>query len=510
MTLSAERIGPLVWLGVALAAATLLGYFLASDAYFAFITTLAVLLLALLPYHSQIAVVLSISTFGAAFIVPFFPGRPYLWEMSALLGWSGMVVTVAMRRFKSDSGAIIRENGWLFFGLIGYCAVLVATMMYRGVGFRIFGGDTMGGRFYFQQLVCAIFPFLIISIRPDEKLLTRLIILQFLLSSTFLVSDFAMSYAPQQLYPLFQFFEVTGDSSFHARKAMVSEMRRFQSLMLTGQGLLLLFLVFYKIRDFLSEKGVYLLPLVTVVLSFSLLGGYRILLIFMFIIVLVTAYAQRIYTVRNVLLMGGGLIMGLAGLYLVADQLPIAAQRAVSFLPGISIQQVALDDGSGTIATRTMMREIGLKMIPDYFWVGRGFSIAATEDYSVLYDPTGVTAHANQGRFYNGFIGLMVNTGVFGTLFMAVILFAGSRIAWRVIKAVRFLGVEDTFLRICSIMGGFWVSSVVIFLFLHGDSEYAMKTFSLLLGVLIVCDYHLKQRMLKSSQHENPPSNGRP
>jgi len=73
----------------------------------------------------------------------------------------------------------------------------------------------------------------------------------------------------------------------------------------------------------------------------------------------------------------------------------------------------------------------------------------------------------------------------------------GTTLAWRVIKRVRILGSNDIFLRLAGIMASFWVANLITFLFLHGDSQYAMKSFCFQTGVLIVCDYHLKMRMLK-------------
>jgi CHASE2 domain-containing sensor protein len=103
---------------------------------------------------------LAIATFSSALILPLFPGRPYWWEFAALLGWSGVAMTVAMRQYAPDFAQRVRANRLLFIGMIGYCLVLFVTMYYRGVGLRILGSGQVGGRFYFQQLTCIIFPIL--------------------------------------------------------------------------------------------------------------------------------------------------------------------------------------------------------------------------------------------------------------------------------------------------------------------------------------------------------------
>ena len=89
----------------------------------------------------------------------------------------------------------------------------------------------------------------------------------------------------------------------------------------------------------------------------------------------------------------------------------------------------------------------------------------------------------------------MINTGIFGTLFMLMFMLAGSRLAWSIVRHLRAHGCADNFARVSCIVAGLWLSNVLAFLFLHGDSEWAMKTFSLQAGVLLVCNYHLSKRL---------------
>src|SRR5207249_3250137 len=155
--------------------------------------------------------------------------------------------------------------------------------------------------------------------------------------------------------------------------------------------------------------------------------------------------------------------------YALADRLPLAGQRAISFLPGIKISEEARLDGAATLETRRMMRKIGLEMAPQYLWMGRGFE-RIMDDYSYLWDQTGITLHVNQGIFFNGTIGLLVNTGLFGTLFMMLFLGAGTVLVSKVIKKLRRVGCEDLFTRMCTVLAGFWMANLIAFLFLHGDS----------------------------------------
>ncbi len=484
----------LFWFSLIALAAIASGYFLAANVWLMAFGFTGFLWLLLLPYHSILSVYLSVATFSSALIVPLFPGRPYMWEFAALLGWSGLIITISMRKYAPNFNRETRENRWLFVGLIAYVAVLVITMFYRGVGLRILGSDQMGGRFYFQQLTCAIFPWLFIMSRLDEKLLLRLYILQCLFTVTYLISDFVLSVAPEGMFFLLQFFELSGDAVNFEMQASRFGIRRFQSLYIVSSGLFCLTLIMFSLRDFFSRKALLLIPALIGILGLGLLSGHRYLAIIVVGVFVFCAYAQRFFAMHNVFAGGATLVLVLFCLYGFADRMPLAVQRALSVLPALSIDKQAKQDGDATFETRRMLRKIGMDLIPQYFWTGRGFGLSTT-DYSWQWDPSTITTHVNQGRFFNGFIGLMVNTGVFGTTAMIIFLAAGTVLAWRILSFLRLYGCEDYFSRMCAVVSGLWIANAFAFLFLHGDSEYAMKTFSLQAGMLLACHVQLRARL---------------
>jgi len=493
------RIQQVFWFGLIAVFALGLGYFLAQAPILVVLGMGALLWLVLLPYHSKLAVYLAFATFNSALILPYFPGRPYMWEFAGMLAWTGLVITISLRQYRKDFARLIEPHKWVFIGSVGYCLVLLVTMFYRGFGFRILGSEVMGGRYYFQQLVCAIFPLLFVLVKFEERTLVKLFYMQCALTMTYLISDFAFSVLPAQFFFLLQFFELPGDAINFEWQSRTMGIRRFQSLYVVSNGFFFLLLVWHRAKDFFSLKGVYLLPMTLGVFGVGLLSGHRYLVMIVVVSLVFILYAQRFYDVKNTAIACGLLLMALVVAYGAAERLPLAAQRALSILPGISVHAQARDDGVGTLDTRRMLRTHGMAMIPNYFWLGRGFG-QAPSDYSMNWDPTALTLHINQGRFYNGFIGLMVNTGIFGTAFMLLFLLAGCHLAWRVMAILRQVGCEDHFTRMCSVIAGLYMANVIAFLALHGDSEYAMKTFSLQTGVLLVCHYFLKQRAAAAAE----------
>lgn len=493
------RLQQVFWFALILLSAIAVGYFLATDFWFLAFLTSGFLWLLLLPYHAKLSIYVAVATFSSALIVPLFPGRPYLWEFAALLGWSGIVMTVAMRQYSADVMDTIVKHRWLFIGAFGYCLVLIVTMMYRGFGLRILGSGQVGGRYYFQQLSCVVFPLLFAMCPPKERTLVRLFLIQCILTTTYLVSDFVLSKAPEKLLYLLQVFELSGDAVNFEMRAERFGIRRFQSFYVVGLGFFLLLLVRNSLRDFFTRRGVIALPAALAVLGLGFLSGHRYLAVIVGGVLIMLAYAQKFVTMRNVFVTVSVISLTLIVTYLAADRLPMAAQRAISFLPGIQIDQQAQIDALSTLEVRRTLRRVGMEMAPQYFWIGRGFGLSSV-DLSWQWDPTTITGHINQGRFYNGFVGLMVNTGFFGTVFMLMFLLAGVFLSFRIFRNLRVLGWDDDFLRLCGLMAGLWVANTIAFLLLHGDSEYAMKTFSLQAGMILVCHRHLERRMAELNQ----------
>jgi hypothetical protein len=290
------------------------------------------------------------------------------------------------------------------------------------------------------------------------------------------------------------FFEIANDAMNFEISAMRFGIRRFQSLAFFGTAMVMLLLAFNNLREYTGRRAIWLLPLTLLLSAVAVTSGHRVVVLTLSGTFLVVAIAQRFLHLGNLfrmLLLATALI---ATVYLTVDLMPQSAQRAVSFLPGLQVDTQAKVDADLTWNLRRELFRIGFRMIPDYFWIGRGFHKYMTD--VAPYHPQQQTLmfHLDQGVFYNGFIGLMVNTGVFGTLGMLLFLYGGTRAAVRIVLYLRREGCEDTFARISAVSAGLWFTGVFLFLFLHGDAETALKTFSLRAGLLIVCDHLLHKR----------------
>ena len=327
----ALRLQKLLIFSIIMLLVLVLGYMLADDAFFAAFAFGGLAWLMLMPYHATLSVVCAVATFSTALILPFFPGRPFIWEAAALLGWTGCVLVFSFRQYRDGMWDSIFEHKWLLLGVAGYCGVLVFTMMERGVGFRTMGGSQMGGRFYFQQLTCAIFPLLFMMVRLKEEQIRKLFIIQCALSATWVISDVIYSNAPG-LFNILFFLEVPGDARNFEMERMKMGINRYQSLAFVSIGFLWLLLIKNKLNDFLTTKGVWLIPASLVIVGAGLLSGHRYTVVIILLVLVFMVIAQRLITIRNALTGSLALALGLTISYGFAERMPLAAQRALSVL----------------------------------------------------------------------------------------------------------------------------------------------------------------------------------
>jgi O-antigen ligase len=454
--------------------------------------------LLLLPYHAQIATTVAMVTFASGFILPGFPGRPFVWEAAAMLGWTGVAVTIALRQYSAEASKLVRRHWLLFAGALGYCAVLVTLMYFRGVGIRVFGGSQMGGRIYLQQLLCAIFPLLFVLRPMGEERMVKLYVIQCLLSVSFLPADLVFAYGGKVLEPLLYVLDLPNDGVNFENQAMQFGIRRFQSFFFLSLSFYCLLLTWRRFEDYLNRNAIWMWPSTILILGLGLLGGHRNLILFLAFVIVITAWAQRFYTV--VRLLGVLLITGLIYLTVATNirEMPLSVQRALSVVPGLDVDRQASDDGQATLEGRRTIRKAGLEVAKDYRWIGRGFGKPKDVSLSGQVDMTQM--HVDSGIFYNGTVGLLVNTGLPGTVTMFCFMGAGSWLAFRNLRHVRRHGAEDMFSRMACVLSSLWIGQVFSFVFLHGDAEFAMRTFGIEAGMLLLCDHNLSLRTTAAQQ----------
>lgn len=493
-----------VWIALLLGA-VIFGFYMTSNTPLLVLGVAGLGWLSTLPYHGRLCIILGITTYGSALMVPLMPGRPFIWEVAALLGCSGIFMTFALRKYAPDFGENFRRYRWVLLGAIGYALVLLYLMRTHGLGLRISGGDRMGGRVYIQQLACSSFPIMMAMIRFPEGSLLRLFIVHLFLSFTFILSDIALAIG-SEMYWIFYILDLANDAVNFEFGSEVTGIRRFQSFSFVAVAMLQLLLIVVPMRKIFSKSAIWVVPALLAIAALGLPGGHRGVLVLLAGILLLTSWSQGIWSVVRLTGMALLLALFLGVVYAIGNTLPLAAQRTLAVLPGIKLDPVAVDDARSTLDGRATMRSVGMSLIPHYLWRGRGFGPTTEPVPFYGFDPYGTIAeHVNFGRFYNGPIGLMVNTGVPGTLCLLGMVTATSLVALRTMRFCRQNGVEDRFLRFASVNASSWMVNVFVFFFLHGDSEFAMNTFGLHSGLVLAADWAVRVRQRQTTTAKVTP-----
>ena len=486
-------------IGVGLAFALLLfAVLLGSVQVLALMGFLAVVWALTLPQHAFIALTLGSVMMNASLLVPFVSGRPFFWEASLLLSLSGLPLMFAMRRGAPDLGKRLRCFRWTFIGLAIFLVVITALIKVRGFGLNVLGQGQVGGRAYITQYLGAFFPFLYMAVPTNRPMLVRIYVVQCLMSATFIVSDLALAAGTGPLWFLLSFFGLSTDSLAFEMQSLEGGIRRFQSIAFITRDLNYIILCLYPATRSLTVGSVLRGLLIFGLLALGALGGHRVSLMILPAVMIISGYAQRTLTVGKIFLGIAVVAAGLTVAYGTARQLPFAAQRMLSVLPGIEIDPIAQLDADNTAIGRETMRRVAFDIMPHFLVVGRGLGFVP--DVGGLYmhnelDTYGIVErNLESGAFYSGAPSLLVNLGIPGTV--GALLFLGSvtLVALKNLRFIRRHGCSTSFERLASHVSALWSVQVVIFLTTTGDAGFLMTTFGLLSGLVIATHWHLVRR----------------
>ena len=465
------------------------GVTLADSPYLVFAGLAGLLYVGTLAVNAPVLAWLVIALQPAALIVPFFPGRPFWWELCALLAWPSLLAHFLVNREKLEALQFDRLERRALVALGGYLAVLVGLMLYRGVGFRVLGGTQMGGRFYMQQVILAVVPVLMIAANLSRKQLLWATVVGWSMSLTYLVSDFSFSMGGGVMQRILYFIEVPTDAVNFVVGYEVTGMRRYQSLWFVAAAGLACTWTLAPLKDLLGRYVLIAGPIMLGLLALGLGSGHRTLLILTVTTLVFLTLFQRFWNplraVVGVLAITGAVIV----LYAMADQLPMPVQRSISFLPGIRVQELAEHNAVDTLNDRIGILKLAINDVPRYLLLGRGFGMERIDQLpgDIVQDNI-LTGYIN-GYFYNGTLGLLLKTGLPGFLFSSLFVWWSSRMALELVRLVwrRTVQEQTWFDRFCILVCAQWFSLIVFFYLTHGDASLWMQDFALPAALIMIC-----------------------
>ncbi len=343
--------------------------------------------------------------------VPGLPGSLYLFHLFLLFAFGIGLLNNAIQKNNRRGFSLAQKSAMLFM------LNIFVIMYFRGAGLRIFGGDQWGGMRYVELLT----PFLLLFLNPPfvytVKEWKRIMMLFMMFSSLPLLSEIVFLASGGRLYHVYYVikFNMSTINSYLA-EMRGAEVVRFQTATRIATLFVITSLVLYRT----NVRKIYFV--ITYILGVVLVGisGHRSisldLIVLSWIVFLISFWKQRwVYIIISAFC--GVLLVGFV--YIFASELPANFQRAVSFLPGISISEAARQDAMITIDWRLNIWNEGMNEIknnPGFLILGKGLTYSAAEYLALQLFDFHYWWAILTSNYHQGALSLLIVTGIPGLI----------------------------------------------------------------------------------------------
>ncbi|HVM61204.1 MAG TPA: hypothetical protein VMV72_10090 [Verrucomicrobiae bacterium] len=309
------------------------------------------------------------------------------------------------------------------------CAVMTLTFLVHPVGLRSLGAETVGARPYFNLFIacCACW---VLARQPDSYTHVSRIPLWIMAGMTIATSLPLAAHIFPSLTPYVWFVSGNVDVTNYLEDIRVvtamsgEHVRRLTELGPFGLMLIQCLCAYYLPRSLLNP----LRPrfyLFAIGLAAVLLAGYRNTLLFAFATLVLASWFRGGW---RELVLGGAIGALTLGFVLVGQgrfyELPMPAQRALSFLPGKwaePVKEEAEDSNARLDWWRQMLQEGVIKN----WWIGDGFGLSEM-DYELLHGHSITEFAALSGAFHNGPLTAIRYAGVTGLVAFYALMLAAA------------------------------------------------------------------------------------
>lgn len=367
--------------------------------------------------------------FGGALMFLPLPVTPR--ECMILMSGGLFLVLIALKRLRVK--LVFDYLDILLFANVAY----VGTVFFRNpVGVAALGSETVGGRPYFNIAISLVAYWVYIHVRIGPKLAIWLPLLTIGAGLAETCLNLLTKFVPGVAAVILPFYSGVDTSRMLAGyrgEAVETTRVRYGNLSDLGFRLIQTLQGFYKPLTLLSP--VYFWRFLAFVAGFAmvLMGGFRTRIFHVGLFFILATWVRQggFSAIRATLLACVGAVAVVSLSYYV--QLPFAAQRALSFLPG-DWEKEAADDARGSTEWRRQMWAEMLEGDPNWTknkWLGDGFGFSA-RDLRIMYSDilgeggfiggTATEAQKITGAFHNGPLSAIRYVGMVGlVLYMALL-----------------------------------------------------------------------------------------
>lgn len=416
--------------GLCLPLAVLLGYLLAepfeSSKMGVVVLFLSVLITPLLMrWHHPLLVF----SWNSVLAFSFLPGRPPVWLFVTAVGF---VFVLLNRCVNPDARMLI--GGSVPKALLCIALVVAVTALATGgVGIRVMGSATFGGKRYIM-LIASIMGYFVLTgsrVPPSRAMIYTGL---FFLSGLSSILSSVASLGEGKLDLLYYFLTrdyvpVNGSSGAEYDS---SGMMRVMGITNACSAVCLFMLARFGVSRILDLANPWRLGLIVLFLGAGLCGGSRSFVGVLGLIFAIGFFLEGLYRSRSMLtLLFVGLLGGMC-LLSFTTRLPLSVQRSLSFLP-IEISPAAKQDAQGSVEWRLEMWKTLIPEIPSHLILGKGYAIQPGDLYMANMNAAqgfglgtaDVSAFA--GDYHNGPLSVLIPFGIWGALAFGWFLFAAGR-----------------------------------------------------------------------------------
>ena len=346
-----------------------------------------------------------------------------------------IVATCALITYRIISGISMRQKMHLLDRVLlvnlGY---LMVTLVIHPVGFYSFGSEMIGARSVFNIGMAVVAYWILVRLPDSPRIASRvpLFVLAGALGITALhLASYVFPSLPRALPYLYAAVDIT---TFYQSPTLFGEVPRYQRLGDGGAAIVLVLCAYKSPRTLLNlfRPYPYLLLLGFVGI---LASGFRSILLWSTVCVCLSAWLHREWReMISVAIVGACLllmvVLGHGRLY----EIPLPAQRAMSFLPGKWSAAVTEEAESSIEVRFQWWRDIIKEDIIKNWWVGDGFGTRLEDVASVEAGKSGLVGMTTLGSFHSGPLTTIRYCGIFGLILFYVLTITCAVVAVRCVR----------------------------------------------------------------------------
>jgi hypothetical protein len=462
---------------VCLPLAVVLGYLLATPEHFSTIgVVVAIFVVLAIPLLLRWHHAWLIATWNTTAMLFFVPGRPQVWMALAAVSFTIAILQYALNRKMRFLHAPSVTWPLIILTLV----VFVTARLTGGIGVKLLGGDTYGGKRYFTILAAAIGFFAIINRRIPPKRATLYVALFFLGAATMAIGNLPGVVSPSLNF-LFTIFPAMSMDSFTQQNSVVVQtiyISRLSGLSVLGMGGFCAVLACYGIRGVLDAAKPWRLAALCTLFLLTLLGGFRSTVILLMMTFALLFFLEGLHRTSLllpaifVMVLGGGLVT------VFASQLPLPFQRSLAFVPYIPIDPLVRMDAQGSTEWRLQMWQEVVPEIPHYLLVGKGYGFSGIEQYQI--GMRGLEGFELVGDYHNGPLSVILPFGLFGVIAFTWLVVAGIRVVYH-----NYRFGDPAFQTLNTFLFAYFVVKAIFFCAVFGSLHSDLAMFLGLLGLSI-------------------------